>query len=452
MKIIVQLSVGWPAFLVSLALSSIYAKERSLALNSQKSSQNKTEHSFPKGIDQDPCLKVPLRPQLWSSLKMNTYLDEYPWGSELNLEVSSPHPCMVCTSTHDPRANFFYIFETLSLNLFLRGVCFPSRITLGITWGPITSGMFSSLGDIAWNSLVGVMYVSTSLAYINAVLLVGGGEDRFTRVQSNWRIRGSHYYHKLYTHLVRRDFMFFTQASGVAKMLAEAQKGIQSTICNITRSIVNSPINQRTGLAGINPDGIFLNEVPSNFQNNLQREFELAMKLKTLAKFWRVQLISHGPCHILNFQNAFIVRGSDPCVQSGPNGAFSREDMLSYCGDDNIMMNIVRAEKHGNGFDPTIYNAQLLETKYGYSAEFLTTSAWKCQSKYGVFEYDACILSNRTSTQFTLSELSKAGDCYFSIPVCDLTKPGRSFFSISNKVQVPHSIGKCRNYIPIEEI
>lgn len=35
----------------------------------------------------DPCTPVPLKPELWSTLNMNAYLDHYPLGNELNLQV-----------------------------------------------------------------------------------------------------------------------------------------------------------------------------------------------------------------------------------------------------------------------------------------------------------------------------------------------------------------------------
>ncbi|WAQ81089.1 hypothetical protein PtA15_1A427 [Puccinia triticina] len=249
------------------------------------------------------------------------------------------------------------------------------------SWAPITSTMFASWGEIAWVSFAGGMYVSTAFAFINSVIFVGTGEDRFTR------------------------------GANIAAMMAQAQQAVHSTISNITQNVINSPISYLEGLAGINRDGSFLNEVPSNFQNKLQRELELALKLKSLAKFWRVQ-------------NAFIVRGSDPCIYSGVNGAFDDADKLSYCGEDEIMMNIVRAEKSGNGYDPTIYHASLVESKYGYSSKFLTTLAWECQSKYGVFEYDWSSYHNSSTTnQSELRNLSQAGDCYFNLPVCDLTHP-----------------------------
>lgn len=59
------------------------------------------------------------------------------------------------------------------------------------------------------------------------------------------------------------------------------------------------------------------------------------------------------------------------------------------------MMNIVRAEKNGHRLDLTIYNAGLVESKYHFSPEFLTTSAWNCQLTHQVFEFDVCISKNQ---------------------------------------------------------
>jgi hypothetical protein len=46
------------------------------------------------------------------------------------------------------------------------------------------------------------------------------------------------------------------------------------------------------------------------------------------------------------------------------------------------MMNIVRAE--GNKVVNKTPNARLLQSKYGYSVQYLTNLAWECQKKYGV--------------------------------------------------------------------
>ncbi|PLW54725.1 hypothetical protein PCANC_03646 [Puccinia coronata f. sp. avenae] len=388
-------------------------------------------------IDKEPCRKIPLTPMLWSQLRMNAYLDNYPGGSNMNLqeyasEVGAtdfspgigehPYTGQLCetvkgrdwyalvaaqnwnsfvNSLYDASGYAFGVmagiipemlidFEKDPTRVYKTAASYIGLVTTWVTcfpgcifssWAPIDSPMFDSLGEIAWISLVGVLYVSTSFAFINSVIFVGAGEDRFQR------------------------------GANIATMMAEAQRAVQSTISNITQNVANSPISHPGGLAGINRDGSFLDEIPSNFQNKLQRELELALKLKSLAKFWRVQ-------------NAFIVRGSDPCIFSGENGAFDDEKKISYCGEDNIMMNIVRAEKNGTGYDPTIHHASLAESKYGYSPKFLTTLAWECQSKHGVFEYNWSTSYNTTNRSHSeLRDLAKAGDCYFNLPVCDLTRP-----------------------------
>jgi hypothetical protein len=50
------------------------------------------------------------------------------------------------------------------------------------------------------------------------------------------------------------------------------------------------------------------------------------------------------------------------------------------------MMNIVKAK--GTKTHRKVYGASLIESKYGFTVEFLTTSAWKCQTKYGGYEHD----------------------------------------------------------------
>ncbi|PLW39330.1 hypothetical protein PCASD_05004 [Puccinia coronata f. sp. avenae] len=435
-----MLAICWSDFVID-ETASCGEEPTSLSLNTTR---NRPANQF--DIDSNPCRKIQLTPTLWSQLGMNSFLDNYPEGSQITLQDYTSqvgatdfsvgigeHPnvgqlceavkgrdwyALVAVQNWNSFVNTLYEsagyafgiisgiipemlidFEKDPTRVFQTSASFVGVVTTWVTsfpacifstWAPITGSMFNSIGEIAWNSFAGLMYVSTAFAYINAVIFVGTGEDRFQR------------------------------GANVATMMAQAQRAVQSTISNITQNIINSPINHPEGLAGINRDGSFLNEIPANFQNKLQQELELALKLKSLAKFWRVQ-------------NAFIVRGSDACIYSGVNGAFDDAKRLSYCGEDNIMMNIVRAEKKGNGYDPTIYHASLVETKYGYSAKFLTSLAWKCQSKHGGFEYDwATSINHTTSTTTTstttsheseLRELAKAGDCYFNLPVCDLTRP-----------------------------
>ncbi|KAI9614489.1 hypothetical protein KEM48_005954 [Puccinia striiformis f. sp. tritici PST-130] len=65
---------------------------------------------------------------------------------------------------------------------------------------------------------------------------------------------------------------------------------------------------------------------------------------------------------LLRSMNAFVTRGSEPCSGRGPNGAWEEQDHLSFCGPDNVLMNIVLAR--GDKVENTIYNAQTIGMKY----------------------------------------------------------------------------------------
>ncbi|KAI9619408.1 hypothetical protein H4Q26_014170, partial [Puccinia striiformis f. sp. tritici PST-130] len=99
---------------------------------------------------------------------------------------------------------------------------------------------------------------------------------------------------------------------------------------------------------------------------------------------------------------AAIWEQQDPCTGAGPNGAWGGDKMLSYCGPDNVMMNIIQAKgKHAVNH---VHNAKLVTEKYNFSVKFLTEAAWNCQKQSGKFEFDVWNS--------------------FNLPVCDLTRPG----------------------------
>lgn len=63
-------------------------------------------------------------------------------------------------------------------------------------------------------------------------------------------------------------------------------------------------------------------------------------------------------------------------------------------------MNIVLADKDS---EKDLYNAPLIITKYGLSAEVLTNSAWRCQEKYNVYEHETIV---NTWAKYHLIEVS----------------------------------------------
>ncbi|KAG0149805.1 hypothetical protein CROQUDRAFT_39224 [Cronartium quercuum f. sp. fusiforme G11] len=388
----------------------------------------------------DECLRQPLTPELWHKLKMNAYLDSYPGGKNWTLEKYAGRvgatdfvcgigkvcsPGQLCESVKG--RDWYALVAAENWNNFVNSLfeaagdafdevsailptmvpdyfsstshrhgkrsypytsthsnAFPASLFSSIA--PIEGSIWGSWGTISWIGLVMAIYQVSAFSWVNTLLIVGNGESRFIR------------------------------SSDVTWMLGEAQHAVQETISNITQQVITAGISTSQGLASINRDGIFLTGVPIINQNTVQKEFERTLKVKTLVKLWRIQ-------------NVFIVRGSDPCTGSGPNGALDKPGVLSYCGTDGVsgsatlrhsMMNIVRADlRGGNKFYDTLYHGHLAEAKYGFTTEFLTTQSWECQKEHGVFEYDPFV--NRTAISYVNPH--QPTECLVNLPVCDATNP-----------------------------
>lgn len=377
------------------------------------------------------CEAQPLRPSLWKNLDMNSYLDHYPNGTHLSLEQyatrvgASDFQCgigkicnpgqlckgvdgrdwyaLVAAQNWNNFVNMLYqaagdAFDVASdvlptmLTDFEKDFArtprhFASWASLISNWissfpaslfksyGPIPDSVFLSWGAISWLVIVMITYQITAVAWLETWVLIGEGESRFKR------------------------------SSSVTWMLGQAQHVVQGIISNITEEVLLSGVSTTKGLASINRDGIFTSGTPVTDRKTVQKEYEKVLKLKTLVKIWRIQ-------------NVFIVRGADPCTQDGTNGAFKDPKRLSYCGEDSVMMSIVRGQHKGDRFDPTIYRAARVESKYGFSTEYLTTTSWECQKKYGAFEYDPHLCWNSTDPH----SVRKLEDCVVNLPVCDFTR------------------------------
>lgn len=156
---------------------------------------------------------------------------------------------------------------------------------------------------------------------------------------------------------------------------------------------ISSPISSDEGIWGILKSGKFM--TPNPAKALLQDQTRETVKLSALAQ-------------VLKSMNVFVTIGSDKCDGSGPGGAWSGDGYLSYCSPEGLMMNLVRGQ--GKKTVNKIFNAHLIEAKYGYSVEFLAQSAWACQDRN-------LKIDGRPSPQ-GLKPDSKIG-CTFDLPVCD---------------------------------
>ncbi|KAA1122651.1 hypothetical protein PGTUg99_004954 [Puccinia graminis f. sp. tritici] len=156
--------------------------------------------------------------------------------------------------------------------------------------------------------------------------------------------------------------------------------------CQPSQSIIEAGISTENGIYGVLKDGNFLmgrskthkktHEKLDNIAGDKESELKVAVQLHLLAAIWEQQ-------------NYFITRGSDPCTGSGPNGAWGGDKVLSYCGPDNVKVQLI-------------------------SVKSLTEAAWNCQKQSGKFEFD--VWNSTDPVKFD-------DQCSFNLPVCDLTRP-----------------------------
>lgn len=193
----------------------------------------------------------------------------------------------------------------------------------------------------------------------------------------------------------------YTKWTDYAWLLSQFQDRAQEFCANFTTTTLQSGISTDQGLYGALKNGTFLQPGAQPSAMELEETLEKIVKMRLLAA-------------ILRARNVYITRGSDPCNKHGPNGAFPGPDILSYCGKDGIMMNIVQAK--GSKTVMNFYGSSKIVEKYHFDVGVLTESAWKCQSKYRKFDYNP--YQNGTFP----NDLDS--DCLFSLPVCDCTQEG----------------------------
>ncbi|CAH7668159.1 hypothetical protein BY996DRAFT_6429425 [Phakopsora pachyrhizi] len=187
----------------------------------------------------------------------------------------------------------------------------------------------------------------------------------------------------------------FTRWTYLDTHLSELQNQLQSFVAMSMRLSTERPILEEGGIATSLKDGSFLYPNPTKFY--LSEEVKALAQLTALSEFFKSIKM-------------FVTIGSDDCKYKGPNGSWGHPEKLSFCTPEGLMMNIIRAE--GNKAVNRTPNADLLQSKYGYSTEYLAKKAWECQKKYGIY-----------TESKAPAPTSIKSDCAFAIPVCDCTIP-----------------------------
>ncbi|POW08858.1 hypothetical protein PSHT_09408 [Puccinia striiformis] len=346
---------------------------------------------------------------------MDPHLKQYPGGMNLSLtdyadKVGATNfycgigndcnPSQTCVGIN--QQDWYALAAAHRFNTFVNQIYEATAYALGVV-SDLSPTMVDDLIPDAtnfWNfSAVYVGILTAWITGIPAAIFGGGVGSIIWMVMMSTMFVGSAAVWVV-ANLYIPDPQKFVRWSEVIYRLQDFENHMQGALSNFTQNVIDSGISTEQGLYGISKEGNLFDDMKFRTESEIQTDLEQTLKLRSLS-------------HILKIQNAFVTRGSQPCNGDGPNGALNEPGKLSYCDNGGIMMNIVLAGEKDR--EEPIYNAAMVADKYGLSTELLTTTAWRCQQKYGVYRHPTVV--NATQPYDTSS------DCLFNLPVCDLTDP-----------------------------
>ncbi|KAH9820681.1 hypothetical protein DFH28DRAFT_1093050 [Melampsora americana] len=347
----------------------------------------------------EECSSPPLSPQVWQDLELNEFLLNYPGGELLNLLLTGVNI--------SDRVNLTNFECGIGKTCYADQLCQPVR---GKEWYILLIDSIEyKISDFypdstqVWDILKA--YSSLILSVIKFYPTCGVSSS--TRYWYEF-LQGE--FGMLDVILSMTDAVFLKRKwISLSYKLSEEQQFAQMAVANLSQSTIQSGISTRKGIYRVLKDGrflvdetggkIYLKDTLESSRSDKREEMGFAAQLQILAALWIEQ-------------NVFVTRGDYPCIDSGLDGAWPGRDVLSYCGPDNIMMNIVQA--NGNQEIRKVHNAHLINQKYNISVEYLTQTAWGCHKSGNVSDYDSWNTWASEGSDYP---------CSFNLPLCDLTRP-----------------------------
>ncbi|CAH7669944.1 hypothetical protein PPACK8108_LOCUS4611 [Phakopsora pachyrhizi] len=374
----------------------------------------------PARLNTTECPDLPISPQTWKSLNLDDYLKQYPGGVNISLqEYAFAHHAQnficgvgegcnagqLCNPITAPDWYVLYASQEWNAmqNAIYTAVGFAVSMVQATAAAMVTdfyppehksvlyklNDLFVMLSAVAFTVAVLSLLLDWPVAvFVGAAIggsLAAGTSAVLTGVNlaNSWNIKPDG----------------FTKWSNYAYYLSQWQSKVQDELANNAASVISAGISSTAGISEALKGGNFLTDVQIRPTSEIEDEIKYTMSARILVD-------------IIRNQGGYVTYGSDPCDGKGPNGAWDGEDVISFC-KNGTMMNIVRAK--GNKTKKKWYNARLIASKYGLTAEYLTTQSVECQKKYKTFGYDPY---RNGSLPKSASE-----ECIVNLPVCDCTSP-----------------------------
>lgn len=373
----------------------------------------------PLATTQSSCVKRPLSQRLWQDLDLDAYLQNYTGGKTLSVVAFANQVNMtnfacgigqycdageLCSSAQAPA--WYVLVGIQNWNELMNDIYKSIAFAVGTVQEQapsLVSDLSPPLSVFPIKVATIINIIAASVSVVPGFLLPGTGIWYYLVLQGALYTTFSEI--GFYCSAVRPPpdvVSGYTKWTHYAWMLSLLQDRGQEAVANSTLRTLQKGISTEEGIYGALKNGTFLQPQATPSLVPLERSLEQIIKVQLLAA-------------ILRSHNVYITRGSDPCNKAGLNGAFPGPDILSYCGKDGVMMNIVQAGKR----DKTVmnfYGSQTITSKHQFDVGFLVQSAWECQTKYGQYNFNP--YHNGTVPT------DVHADCLFNLPVCDCTQPG----------------------------
>ncbi|CAH7671145.1 hypothetical protein BY996DRAFT_4579058 [Phakopsora pachyrhizi] len=369
----------------------------------------------------DDCMSRPLSPKLWNELGMNEFLKNYPNGKVLtlpqlanrvnltNYDCGIQKPCYAEQICRPVRGKEWYILVAAQewnsfMNTIYRAIGWAMTMIQGV--GPSLVQDFYPDCPNVWAITKAILTLLTAVSKVYPTEgLATGPKWLYQLIQGEFGMFTG-VANLLDDVLTKHPINQHDKWTRFSYALSKYQEMAQISVADLTIKNIESGISTEEGMYGVLKDGYFLMDHSTprkkfefNIAGDKQEDLKIAVQLHLLSSIWKEQ-------------KYFITRGSDPCTYSGANGAWPGKKVLSYCGADNVMMNIIQAK--GNHALNKVHNAWLVEERYNFTAGFLTQAALNCQKqKVNKFSLD---------DGKGFSPKSFYDYCSFDLPVCDLTQ------------------------------
>ncbi|MBW0511010.1 hypothetical protein O181_050725 [Austropuccinia psidii MF-1] len=364
----------------------------------------------------DPCAPLPVEPATWNRLKLDNYLATLPEGKNITLldfSIMSGVQNFICgigetcnagqpcSPIPGPTWQVFYAIQNWNL---VENTVY-SAIALGVSMTQsITSALVSDLYHPRkrsplwkWNDIFSIAAAVAALAAsvvliwpgtllaigilysINAIIDTGEGVVGLKLLQLNKKDRPDP----------------FERWSEFSWYLQKWQSIAQRTLADRMMDIMNAGVSTPQGISSVLSNGTYFRHIETRQFHEVESQVSFTATARVLGA-------------IIRDYGGFVTIGNG-CHGKGPNGAWEDPNSISFCYPNKTMMNVIR-QKDGKAVN-TWYHGSVINSTYGFTAEYIATQSYNCQMKYGKPENNLYNMSAIPT--------DRNSDCVFNLPVCD---------------------------------